>query len=307
MPRGISASPPVLVASATSGTATGRGTERMAADLVRHALACHASNKPIRREGIREQIISGSNVRAMKSIFDRANEMLAQDFGLTMVPLPSHEKTLMYGANSNDPAQESQHIGPAKTSAPVNRWVLQSVLPDSMRRDLELEQSDNEKAILGFATTVLSLIFVSNMSVSMDQLIMYVRKLGPPECIRTTESTRESLAAGSLSDAQMESTAREAVNYLVRQGYLDKVAASAASGSRGETQSTQLATQQASNDIAESDIGMEYTWGPAAKTKFQPIDMARFIAAVTGQECTSEFVKTIGRAYGKSITDQETR
>ncbi|KAI7827798.1 MAGE family-domain-containing protein [Kickxella alabastrina] len=243
----------------------------MAADLVRHALACHASNKPIRREGIREQIISGSNVRAMKSIFDRANEMLAQDFGLTMIPLPSHEKTLMYGANSNDPAQESQHIGPAKTSAPVNRWVLQSVLPDSMRRDLELEQSDNEKAILGFAATVLSLIFVSNMSVSMDQLIMYVRKLGPPECIRTTESTRESLAAGSLSDAQMESTAREAVNYLVRQGYLDKVAASAASGSRGETQSTQLATQQASNDIAESDIGMEYTWGPLPRPSSSPL------------------------------------
>ncbi|KAJ1821238.1 hypothetical protein LPJ56_001195 [Coemansia sp. RSA 2599] len=136
------------------------------------------------------------------------------------------------------------------------------------------------------------------MSVPADQLVLYVRKLGPPECTRSSEdpgSTRSS----SMSEARLESAAREAISYLVNLGFLDKVSSStsgSASGSAMETQVTQRV-----NDAGDADIGIEYVWGPAAKTKFQPMDMARFIAAVTGQECTAEFVKTISRAYGKRI------
>ncbi|KAJ2440057.1 hypothetical protein GGF42_007754 [Coemansia sp. RSA 2424] len=142
------------------------------------------------------------------------------------------------------------------------------------------------------------------MSVSVDQLVLYVRKLGPPpECI---------LASGDRvsehsSDAHMESVAREAINYLTRQGYLDKVKLSARGGGGGgesavnETQATQQPLDGGGNDGDRHDEGMVYTWGPKAKVEFQPLDMVRFIAAATGQECSDEFVKTIGRAYGSNI------
>ncbi|KAJ1660871.1 hypothetical protein GGF44_003002 [Coemansia sp. RSA 1694] len=205
-----------------------------------------------------------------------------------MVALPSHEKILA----------EKEGAATQKAAPAATKWVLQSVLSDQARQRLEL--ADDQQAERGFAAMVLSLVFVSNMSVSVDQLVLYVRKLGPPpECI---------LAAGDRvsehsSDAHMESVAREAINYLTRQGYLDKVKLSARGGESAvnETQATQQPLDGGGNDGDRHDEGMVYTWGPKAKVEFQPLDMVRFIAAATGQECSDEFVKTIGRAYGSNI------
>ncbi|KAJ2766791.1 hypothetical protein IWQ56_003579, partial [Coemansia nantahalensis] len=58
-------------------------------------------------------------------------------------------------------------------------------------------------------------------------------------------------------------------------------------------------------DAGEPDAGAEYTWGPQAKVMFEPLDMARFIAAMTGADCTPDFVKTIGRACGRNINAAE--
>ncbi|KAJ2813467.1 hypothetical protein H4S07_000664 [Coemansia furcata] len=244
--------------------------ERTATDLVRYALACHAAGKPIKRENLKTHVFSNTHTRNTRPLFDRANALLASSFGLHMVALPSHEKVLT-----------------ATKAAPIaaTKWVLQSTLPDAARQSLELAQSDEQRAILGFAAMVLSLVFVSNMSVGIDQLVLYVRKLGPPPCITPIDR--------DASDAQMESAAREAIAYLARHGYLDKVKL----GEHSDTQPTQ-ATQ-----LPEGDLdGMMYTWGPQAKVEFQPLDMARFIAAATGQECSEAFLKTIGRAYGSDIT-----
>ncbi|KAI8325676.1 hypothetical protein GQ54DRAFT_308137 [Martensiomyces pterosporus] len=269
---------------------TTASVDRAATDLVRYALACHASGKSIKREGIREHVMSGINPRSMKQVMDRANSLLELHFGLTMAPLPLHEKTLLGGE-----AQHTDQPHSASSTRASNKWVLQSKLPDTSRQRLELEQSSDEAAILGFAAAVLSLIFVNNMSMSVDQLVLYVRKLGPPECVLLPNEARIGIAAYA-TDAQMESAALEAISYLAKRGYLDKVT-SAASGAQahGETQATQAAS------AGDSDAGVEYTWGPQAKVEFQPIDMARFIAATTGQECTAEFIKTVGRAYGRDI------
>ncbi|KAJ2355666.1 hypothetical protein H4S02_012897, partial [Coemansia sp. RSA 2611] len=248
--------------------------ERTAIDLARYALACHASGKPLKRENLKTQVPSNVSTRNIRRLLDRASELLTQNFGLKMVPLPSHEKVLT--------------AAPKAQPAPT-KWVLQSTLPDASRQRLDLPQSDDNQAILGFAATVLSLVFVSNMSVSVDQLVLYVRKLGPPQCIAPADPS-------DASDAQLDSAAREAIAYLTRHGYLDKVKLGASAGDHG-TSETQ-ATQQPIDSGDHSDDGMVYTWGPKAKVEFQPLDMARFIAAATGQECTDDFLRTIGRAYG---------
>ncbi|KAJ2491794.1 hypothetical protein IWW37_001993 [Coemansia sp. RSA 2050] len=247
--------------------------ERKAIDLVRYALACHASGKPLKRENLKAHVLGNTPARNTRQLLDRANELLTQNFGLKMVALPSHEKVLT--------------AAPKAQPAPA-KWVLQSTLPDAARQRLDLPQSDDDQAILGFAATVLSLVFVSNMSVSVDQLVLYVRKLGPPQCIAPVDSR-------GASDAHLDSAAREAIAYLTRHGYLDKVKLGAS-----ETQ----ATQQPTDGGDHHDDGMVYTWGPKAKIEFQPLDMARFIAAATGQECTEDFLRIIGRAYGSNIASQ---
>ncbi|KAJ2362655.1 hypothetical protein IW150_006952 [Coemansia sp. RSA 2607] len=272
-----------------------RDVERLAIKLVRYALACQASGKPIRREGIRAQVLTGAGSTKFKSLIESANAMLKSDFGLEMVPLPVHEKTLVYGDN----VQNTQQVN-AQAKA-INKWVLQNVLPDDARLKLELEQDEDESAIFGFATTVLSLIFVNNMSLPSDQLIMYVRRLGPPKCMWSSESIRN-VDDENRSDAQLDSDARVAVAYLVSHGYLDRVTSSGSAGAGQGMMGDTQATQQA-NDAGDGDSAFEYVWGPLAKTQFQPMDMVRFIADVSDKECSDDFVKTISRAYGRNITN----
>ncbi|KAJ2786898.1 hypothetical protein GGI15_001167 [Coemansia interrupta] len=286
MPRGGSETP--------EAQDVGNDLERLSIKLVRYALACQASGKPIRREGIRAQVLSGAGTTKFKPLMERANAMLKNDFGLEMVPLPVHEKTLVYGDNTQSTQQAN-----AQAKA-VNKWVLQNVLPDKARLKLDLEQDEDKDAIFGFAATVLSLIFVNNMSLPSDQLIMYVRRLGPPRCIWSSDTSRNVIEE-SRSDAQLDSAARESVAYLVNQGYIDRVTSSGGAGAgqgvMGDTQATQRAS-----DLGDGDSGFEYVWGPSAKTQFQPMDMARFIAEMTDKECNADFVKTISRAYGRNIT-----
>ncbi|KAJ2233644.1 hypothetical protein H4R99_003270 [Coemansia sp. RSA 1722] len=266
--------------------------ERAAIKFVRYALACQASKKPMRREVFRDLIKTDSGAGKFTNVLAYANSLLNKDFGLEIVPLPVHEKQLVYGENTQNTQQTS-----SKAST-VNKWVLQSILPDDARTQLEIEQDKDERQVSGFAATVLSLVFVNNMSVPADQLVLFVRKLGPPECIHSLQGSKDAYSEG-MSESQLESAAREAIAYLVSLGYLDKVSASSGSPANGSAMETQ-ATQRA-NDAGDGDAGIEYVWGPMAKTRFQPMDMARFVAAVTGQECTAEFVKTISRAYGKRI------
>ncbi|ORX74153.1 hypothetical protein DL89DRAFT_289774 [Linderina pennispora] len=210
-------------------------SERTAVDIARYALAAHAAHKPLRRDALRS-LFRDTSARHFKLAFSRADELLQLHFGLTLAPYPAHEKSL---------------DAPAQTKP--------------------LEQDDAQ--LMGFAAAVLSLVLVSNMCVTMDQLVLYVRKLGPPAHIANAPASRLS----TTDDAQRDACAREAINALQRRGYLDV-----------------LAPRAAPEDV-------ELTWGPQAKVDFRPIDIARFIAATTGQECSPEFVAKIGRAFGRNI------
>ncbi|KAJ2844516.1 hypothetical protein GGI22_006851 [Coemansia erecta] len=274
------------------------GIARAASDLARYALACNAAGKPIRREGIRDAALAGSGVRNMKQVLDRASQLLEQTLGLKIVALPPHEKTLL-GDDTQPPTAASSAA--AKTT---NKWVLASTLPDDARSRLEPAQSSTDRAITGFAAVVLSLIFVSNMSVPAEQLVLYVRKMGPPSCVLlsaadSANGSGRRPSSDGATDAQMESAAREAIDYLARAGLLDKVAMH--TPSRVDTAVDTQATQQHQHQDAANDSSFEYTWGPQAKTRFAPLDMARFVAAMTGKECSADFVKAISRAYGRSI------
>ncbi|KAJ2664913.1 hypothetical protein IWW48_000527 [Coemansia sp. RSA 1200] len=285
---------------------SGGGIERAASDLARYALACNAAGKPMRREGIRDTVMGGSGgARNMKQVLDRASKLLEQTMGLKIVALPAHEKTILGDDTQTLTLTQTQmqmqtQTASASTQAATatakatNKWVLVSSLPDDTRLRLEPAQSTNDRAIAGFAAVVLSLIFVNNMSVGAEQLVLFVRKLGPPDCALALASDSANSTRGGLTDAQMDSAAREAIDYLVRAGFLDKATAHA-QGRMDAAINTQATQNQ------QHDASFEYTWGPLAKTRFTPLDMARFVAELTGVECSADFIKTISRAYGRTI------
>ncbi|KAJ1945000.1 hypothetical protein FBU59_002441 [Linderina macrospora] len=271
----------------SSNTQTGHTpNERIAIDIARYALAAHASQKPLRRDALRS-FFKDTSARHFKTSLDRANELLQLHFGLAMVPYPVREKK-----STDAPTQGA-------ASKPVTRWALQSTLPQTCRQELQARQAKEERELMGFVAAVLSLVLVSNMGIGMDQLVLYVRKLGPPTHLAALAAatadggSRISASDAIASDAQLDSLAREAIAGLVRRGYLDKIAPRTASASQAGG-----GNDDANND---DDSGVELTWGPQAKVEFQPIDITRFIAATTGQECSAEFVKKIGRAFGRNI------
>jgi melanoma-associated antigen len=65
--------------------------EHLARKLVRYALACEFSKKPIKRTEINQKVL-GAQSRQFRTIFQIAQDMLEQTFGMQMEELPVGEK-----------------------------------------------------------------------------------------------------------------------------------------------------------------------------------------------------------------------
>ena len=65
----------------------------MVKKLVRLALACEYARINIRREDIRSKVLGSDGSRQFKVVFEQAQRVLANTFGMTMVELPVREKT----------------------------------------------------------------------------------------------------------------------------------------------------------------------------------------------------------------------
>lgn len=62
--------------------------------LVRFALACEYSRRPIRRADISEKVL-GNNGRQFKAVFAQAQAQLRAVFGMEMVELPVRDKVTL--------------------------------------------------------------------------------------------------------------------------------------------------------------------------------------------------------------------
>jgi hypothetical protein len=89
---------------------TGSGSlVQLSKGLVRYALACEHSRKPIKRQDINEKgeghvkkpfarltiAVLGSHTRVFKDVFNRANAELMDVFGMQLVELPKAERVTM--------------------------------------------------------------------------------------------------------------------------------------------------------------------------------------------------------------------
>lgn len=146
--------------------------------LARLALATEFSRTPLRRSDITTKIFKDSYLpaRSFRTIFDGAQEVLKETFGMQLFELPSKEKT-----NLKD--RRLQATQTKASSSTTKSWILISVLPPAYKTNPAVIQPAKapdfatESSWTAFYTLVISLIYLNNNSLPDQKLSRYLRRL----------------------------------------------------------------------------------------------------------------------------------
>ncbi|KFY65286.1 hypothetical protein V496_02710 [Pseudogymnoascus sp. VKM F-4515 (FW-2607)] len=151
-----------------------RGSYGLVMKLVRYALACEFGRVPIKREGIREKVFGKHGGRRFQQLFDEAQVLLEEKFGMQMVELPTKEKVTL----------KDRRAAAQKAVAPsANRsYILKSILPQKYNVPAILTPShmpsvSAESAYMGLYTLIVSIIMLNGGRVSDEKLMRYLQRL----------------------------------------------------------------------------------------------------------------------------------
>ncbi|KAH8719155.1 MAGE family-domain-containing protein [Phaeosphaeriaceae sp. PMI808] len=191
--------------------------EQLSKGLVRYALSCEHSRKPIKRQDINEKVL-GSHTRLFKDVFGRANSELMNVFGMQLVELPKAERVTMRQKRAAA-ASESQ----SKSSS---LWVLQTILPEQYRipdiigpsRPLPEDKINREDSYVGLYTMVIALITISGGMISEGKLDRAFRRMDVDRS--TPLGTKDKTLALMVKDGYIvrvkdSSTGDETIEYIV--------------------------------------------------------------------------------------------
>ncbi|KAI0870221.1 MAGE protein [Hypoxylon argillaceum] len=175
--------------------------DQLVKKLVRYALACEYARMPIKRDGIRDQVL-GTQARSFRRVFDSAQEQLQKVFGMEMVELPVRERRTLKD-------KQTAKRGASQASASSRQYILISSLPREYRTQpiigpSRIPSTAEEAAYIGFYTVVISLITMSSGELSDMKLRRYLTRLNASQ------------------NLPMDKT-DNILQKLIRQGYLDKV------------------------------------------------------------------------------------
>ncbi|EOA90000.1 hypothetical protein ACJQWK_07391 [Exserohilum turcicum] len=194
--------------------------DHMAKGLVRYALSCEHSRKPIKRQDINEKVL-GSHGRLFKQVFAQANSQLMHVFGMHLVELPRAERvTLRQKRAAAASAADSQ-------TKSTSVWVLQSMLPDQYRmpaimgpsRPLERGVINQEDAYVGLYTLTIALITISGGMIPEGKLDRALRRMNAEQT--TPVGTKDKALAAMVKDGyivRVKDTSgggEETVDYIV--------------------------------------------------------------------------------------------
>ncbi|KAJ4361882.1 hypothetical protein N0V83_010823 [Neocucurbitaria cava] len=191
--------------------------EQLSKGLVRYALSCEYSRKPIKRQDVNEKVL-GSHARLFKEVFSRANSELMEVFGMQMVELPKADRITVRQKRAAA-ASDSQ----SKTSS---IWVLQTILPEQYRlpeiigpsRVLEEGEINREDAYVGLYTMAITLITISGGIMPEAKLDRQLRRLNADQT--TPLGTKDKTLATMIKDGYIvrikdSSSGEETVDYIV--------------------------------------------------------------------------------------------
>ncbi|CAI2184238.1 12073_t:CDS:2 [Funneliformis geosporum] len=167
---------------------TAEELERKVKDVVRLALFSELRKQPLKREDITKKVLH-EHSRTYQVVFDKAQELLVDVFGMSLAELPLREKK---AGGSRKPTQSYS-----------TKYVLKNILPQDYREiGIISWEKNNEIESMGLLTVILSLIHVNGKVLSDEQLAHYYRRL------YLTDNDKFDL--------------EKLLSTFVKQGYLDK-------------------------------------------------------------------------------------
>ncbi|RMZ69878.1 PHD transcription factor [Pyrenophora seminiperda CCB06] len=181
----------------TQGDQGSGSVQQLAKGLVRYALSCEHSRKPIKRQDINEKVL-GSHARDFKQVFTEANRQLMHVFGMQFAELPKQERVTLRQKRAAA-ASESQ----TKSSS---IWVLQTILPDQYRipeiigpsRPLEDGRINVEDSYVALYTMVIALIIISGGMIPEGKLDRALRRMNADQT--TPVGTKDKTLVAMIKD-----------------------------------------------------------------------------------------------------------
>ncbi|KAI0295323.1 MAGE family-domain-containing protein, partial [Multifurca ochricompacta] len=263
-----------------------------AIDLVRLALFQEQKRMPLRRDEISKKV-TGSQRGAFKAIFEEAQKILRNTFGMELVELPTRAAThdtangeggdrqTVTGLKKKAIVQGSKTYILRSTLDPVlieraaltNKPIIESEaaeMPDDVDDtepgartygSLIAWNSSDQLAALGILHVILTLILVNGKVISDMDLRMFLRRLRlrpPTQLALPTHTPHRTLTLDAY------------LLQLQRQGYLDRSRLGATSGGGGAA--------QGGGGGEENDVAWEWRWGPRAAAEIGEAAVAQFVA-----------------------------
>lgn len=309
--------------------------KRKASDLVRLALFTEHKRVPLRREDISKKVL-GSNTRAFNHVFEIAQELLRNTFGMELVELQSRaglEQDTNLNATQDDLNEARKATGIKKKAAATGSktYILRSILDpliiehaaltdedllEAEAADAPDEDSEDEgfgprcygsviswsKADqlgpLGIQYIILALILVSGRVISDVDLRAHLKRLGLP---------MTGMVAFNVRSTHKSMFVEQYLGMLIRQGYLDhqQTGEGAKKGGKGKR------GRVPANADDDSGATFEWRWGPRAQSEVGEKGIAQFVAefmvgdAGEEDEEDEEDEEAGGRGKGKGSARQE--
>ncbi|RAH45439.1 MAGE domain-containing protein [Aspergillus brunneoviolaceus CBS 621.78] len=145
-------------------------TDVMVKKLVRLALATEYSRQPLRRIDISAKVLGEQGARQFRTVFDEAQRVLGEKFGMQMTELPVREKVTVHQRRA---AQKVE-----KASSGNKNWILTSLLPPEYRRPAILRPSKAplESTYTGLYSFIIAVILLNGGTIQEQKLDRYLQR-----------------------------------------------------------------------------------------------------------------------------------
>ncbi|PYI06398.1 MAGE-domain-containing protein [Aspergillus sclerotiicarbonarius CBS 121057] len=142
----------------------------MVKKMVRLALASEFSRQPIRRTDISVKVLGEQGARQFKVVFEEAQRILQEKFGMEMTELPVKEKVTI---NQRRAAQKVE-----KPSSTNKSWIVSSTLPLKYRRPeiLPPNKAALESTYTGLYSFIIAVILLNGGSINEQKLDRYLKR-----------------------------------------------------------------------------------------------------------------------------------
>ncbi|KAE8333084.1 MAGE family-domain-containing protein [Aspergillus sergii] len=145
-------------------------TDVMVKKMVRLALASEYARQPIRRTEISTKVLGEQGVRQFKVVFESAQRVLREKFGMQMVELPGRERVTIHDRRA---AQKVE-----KPSSTSKSWIVGSTLPAEYRSPeiLPPTKAPWESTYTGLYSFIIAVIMLNGGSLPEQKLDRYLAR-----------------------------------------------------------------------------------------------------------------------------------